>query len=273
MSGEKSKSECPTCGRDDFKNEYGMKIHHSQAHNQSIAGKEMQCVVCGSSFRATPSEVEDRETCSEECQNKRHSRRMAKEPVEHECPSCGCLFKTKPSKSHRIYCSPECYRSNQSAHMPKGDQHPEYQGGKIQSECAYCGDTFDIYPSRENKRVVCGQECYGKYFSEKYSGRDNPNYANGRVDSYGPNWSEQRKKRIKLDNSRCVVCGMSRGDHINEYNSDLEVHHITPRSEFLSDGIKRLPEEANQLDNLITLCKSCHGKWERIPLRPEVFEA
>jgi hypothetical protein len=41
----------------------------------------------------------------------------------------------------------------------------------------------------------------------------------------------------------------------------LHIHHITPRSEFES------VEASNSLSNLITLCPSCHRRWEELELR------
>jgi predicted HNH restriction endonuclease len=41
------------------------------------------------------------------------------------------------------------------------------------------------------------------------------------------------------------------------------VHHITPIRDFDT------PEEANTLDNLITLCEPCHAQWEGLYLRPD----
>ena len=52
-----------------------------------------------------------------------------------------------------------------------------------------------------------------------------------------------RKKVLERDNFSCVICGAK---------DKLEVHHIVTPHKFA------LPEEANRLDNLVTLCKKCH---------------
>ena len=54
-----------------------------------------------------------------------------------------------------------------------------------------------------------------------------------------------RKATILRDNCKCMECGKS--------NCRLEVHHIVPRR----------MKGSNTLDNLITLCSSCHDKTER----------
>lgn len=69
---------------------------------------------------------------------------------------------------------------------------------------------------------------------------------------YGPNWTKQRRKCLERDNHECRVCGKTE----EEIGREPAVHHITPRSEF-NDSWKQ-----NELNNLITLCHSCHGKLE-----------
>jgi transposase len=42
-------ARCPTCGRTDFADERAMRIHHKQAHDESLAdrGDRYRCHVCG----------------------------------------------------------------------------------------------------------------------------------------------------------------------------------------------------------------------------------
>jgi DNA-directed RNA polymerase subunit RPC12/RpoP len=66
---------------------------------------------------------------------------------------------------------------------------------------------------------------------------------------YGPDWTDIRQKVIESDGGGCVVC-------FSEEN--LVVHHREPLKRFDSH------EEANDLDNLATLCKRCHRRIESI---------
>jgi len=70
---------------------------------------------------------------------------------------------------------------------------------------------------------------------------------------YGESWTQKRRETLQRDNYRCRVCYQWGQPH---------VHHITPRREF--DDV----DESNTLDNLITLCPSCHmtleGKWQDV---------
>lgn len=76
-----------------------------------------------------------------------------------------------------------------------------------------------------------------------------------RPNDYGPNWKTQRRRALARDNHQCRMCGASEGM--------LHVHHIRPFREFnYAPGQNENYQEANQLDNLITLCPSCHRQAE-----------
>jgi DEAD/DEAH box helicase domain-containing protein len=63
---------------------------------------------------------------------------------------------------------------------------------------------------------------------------------------YGSDWDKIRQRVINRDGNRCQVCG-SKG-----HAQPLHVHHIQPFRSFTSR------ETANQLQNLVTLCPTCH---------------
>lgn len=65
--------------------------------------------------------------------------------------------------------------------------------------------------------------------------------------SYG-----MRESIIIRDGMKCRTCSMTRDEHKEKYNCDITVDHI--------DGNGRCSEKQNNNpDNLITLCKKCHG--------------
>lgn len=78
-----SQTECPTCG-DSFDSESGMKIHHAQAHDESIAGVSVECENCGNSFRKRQYEFEiyDSHFCGDDCRIK-HTRDI--DEIERLC--------------------------------------------------------------------------------------------------------------------------------------------------------------------------------------------
>lgn len=73
---------------------------------------------------------------------------------------------------------------------------------------------------------------------------------------YGPNWPKIREAVRKRDQFKCQVCGAG------ETNRQHEVHHKIPFRSFMRDGIIDR-EQANRLENLTTLCPSCHKKVEQ----------
>jgi DEAD/DEAH box helicase domain-containing protein len=76
---------------------------------------------------------------------------------------------------------------------------------------------------------------------------------------YGPNWPTQRDAARARDGHRCRQCGAPEREDRHH-----DVHHITPFRAFgyipgANDGY----ELANRLENLITLCPTCHRHVER----------
>ena len=74
----------------------------------------------------------------------------------------------------------------------------------------------------------------------------------------GPNWEQQRNRARARDGYRCRHCGApERPDRAHD------VHHIEP---FRTFGYVRGENdrylEANRLENLVTLCRSCHRRVE-----------
>ncbi len=67
---------------------------------------------------------------------------------------------------------------------------------------------------------------------------------------YGPGWPALRSLVLQRDHYACQVCGA--GENIEP----LHVHHKVPLRSFAS------LEQANRLDNLITLCSKCHRRAE-----------
>lgn len=65
--------------------------------------------------------------------------------------------------------------------------------------------------------------------------------------SYPENWDEIRERILERDDYTCQECGI----HQEDVDVQLVVHH--------KDGNK----ENCSPENLVTLCRSCHGKYGR----------
>lgn len=91
------------------------------------------------------------------------------------------------------------------------------------------------------------------------TGEENGYWKGGYEPYYGPNWAEQRRAARGRDDYCCVACGMTDGEHKEVFGWELEVHHIKPFAE--CDNHR----EANDLENLITLCRTHHREYEELP--------
>jgi len=84
---------------------------------------------------------------------------------------------------------------------------------------------------------------------------------------YGPDWDDIRTSIKKRDDFDCRVCERS--------PAQLHVHHISPAREFMtrSRDSEHDYESMNERSNLITLCPSCHGRFEGkwVDLPPSEF--
>ena len=234
-------TECPTCDRD-FDSVKGMKLHHVQAHGESIANVERECQHCGTIFEAPPAEVKrgGARYCSHECAG---IDATPGETLSRECEACGDTFtarKARVDNGDARYCSFECY-------------HGDRDSPTVDRMCEECGNEFTMRESQLEHRPgrYCSLECAG----EAHQGENHYNWKGGGVHYYGPNWEEQRDKARERDDHECQVCG----------SPEIHVHHIRPLRTFDTDEY----EQANALKNLICLCPSHHKKWEGIPLRPQ----
>lgn len=75
---------------------------------------------------------------------------------------------------------------------------------------------------------------------------------------YGPSWGQARQAALTRDGHRCRQCGAPERE-----GRTHDVHHIRPFREFgYIPGENRNDRLANQLDNLMTLCPTCHQRAE-----------
>ncbi len=74
---------------------------------------------------------------------------------------------------------------------------------------------------------------------------------------YGPEWPKIRDRVRARDKYTCQVCGTP------ETTRQHDVHHKTPFRAFTARDGSPDPSQANRLENLTTLCPSCHHKVEQ----------
>lgn len=126
--------------------------------------------------------------------------------------------------------------------------------------CTNCGADIDRSPAHLNHsgNNYCNQECYREHrYQDSEQAKSNV-------------WERVREEALERDNHTCQECGASGEQHQQEYYRGLDVHHIKPVATFEQEV------DAHTLDNLITLCPSCHQAHEIVSqlftLREEIQE-
>ena len=74
---------------------------------------------------------------------------------------------------------------------------------------------------------------------------------------YGPDWPKLRERVRTRDGFRCQVCGKPEGP------KQHDVHHKIPFRTFRDEHGHIFREQANRMENLVTLCHECHHKAEQ----------
>jgi len=230
--------------------------------------KIITCDNCDKEFKRQKGKIRDTHNfCCLECSNE--FQKTGK--IEVACSQCDKTIDRWPyqvENNKNFFCSKECEAKWLSENQTGKDHHNRKE--KIIVKCAICGKEKKVHPYRleRSDRFFCSRECQNKWQSENIKASDHPNWKGGSVRSryYGPNFSKQREKVLERDNYQCQACGKSQ-DEIK-----LHCHHIISYREFRYPIFKGNPiknplaefnwERANRLDNLITLCESCHPRVE-----------
>ncbi|MEF8784458.1 MAG: HNH endonuclease [Haloarculaceae archaeon] len=156
-----------------------------------------------------------------------------------------------------MYC-PSCVETEDWRDPPiiREDDHPRWNGGKVEVDCAVCDKTVERYPSHINgEATLCSDECRYDWLSETFTGDGHPNWKGGDTGNYGPGWNRVRREALERDGHECVLCGATKAD----IGRNPDVHHIVPVRVFAeSDGCEKT--DAHRLDNVISLCLPCHRK-------------
>lgn len=114
--------------------------------------------------------------------------------------------------------------------------------------CTYCNNSFDRFPSqRRGKEPFCSRDCYQKWSAKVhlFAGANNLAWKNGTSYSFS-RWGSRfefeinptLKKQIRTrDENQCRIC--SKSERLHTHHSDFNGKN-------------------HSLNNLVTLCASCH---------------
>lgn len=151
---------------------------------------------------------------------------------EKKCKICDKIF--QPNSSTQKYCSDDCRK------LAKNNRRNKYDREFLESikikQCVICGNEFEVN-SRSIRKKYCSEQC-----------RTKAEYLFGNAKQYHENYKDDKRfggnKKVVLerDQYKCKLCGS---------NKRLNVHHI--------DCSGQTCEPNHELDNLITLCNSCHA--------------
>jgi len=149
----------------------------------------------------------------------------------------------------------------------QGKNNPNWNS--IDAICDQCGAPITVIPFAMNsfQRHFCNIVCSMAWLNAHQVGANHPNWTGGEVEYYGPNWQQQKRAARSRDKKRCQYCGVT----AKKLGRELDVHHIRPFRTFgYVAGENDRYLEANRLENLISLCPSCHKRAEcrAIPLQP-----
>ena len=159
------------------------------------------------------------------------------------CAQCNKEIERYPSSiapSGKTFCSVECCNTYRWANIKKED-HPRWKGGPDIMTCEWCGKAFEIRVSRKKgEGRFCSRACLGMWISKYRSGEDSAHWHGGKNnESYSASFNRRLKQRIRRrDSYHCALCG----------DEGSIVHHVD------------YDKSNAEMNNLVTLCRSCHGK-------------
>ena len=236
--------KCPTCGAEQA-TEQGMRQHHTKVHDDPLPNR--CCSGCDAAFYDPKARQEFCDDCDSNAGKHNGNWKGAMETST--CKICSESFKYYPSNKEGTYCQ-DCVDEAEGL-LP---ENPQQKGPRKTIFCRSCGSELEARPSEVQNKTrgfFCGQECYGEWLSDNIVGPDHHQWEGGPID-YGQSWWSVRRAARERDDYKCQHCGRDK----LELGRNPDVHHLTPVREF------EQPENAHTLDNVITLCRSCHRRAE-----------
>jgi hypothetical protein len=185
--------------------------------------------------------------------------------VVRSCAMCGKPFETWPSRTKNLYCSYSCVWASKVGAVgtvPKKPRKPCPTCGKIVDGLTHKFCSFDCYVqsriTRDRPCEICGQVFRAHRKSARFCSRKCTGVFNQRNEGQGPvgrdgyrgsDWLKVAAVVRERDGNKCRNCSAEWAG-----GKRWPVDHIRPWRLFTSLG------EANNLDNLATLCPSCHSR-------------
>lgn len=206
--------------------------------------KERLCPACGKP------RLPWGKTCSREC------RLRLSRPRRIKCPTCGTVRWRREKEITARFCDRACMRAYKRAVV-------------VEYQCAFCGGKMQrrAAVNREAKVRFCSRSCASQY----YSGERANGYRGGVVRGRGFGWHKLAEEIRERDGRRCRRCGKTEAEN----GSKLAVDHLIPWRMFSGDPVPACctgmsataKDTANMPENLVAVCRFCHGKKVEIERR------
>lgn len=239
---------CPTCGREDFKSELGVKFHHTDVHGESLSEETFTCDYCDDEFTAPKhSRQEEHTFCDQDCSSSWMSENVVGENnkqynrIDVSCDNCGNTIQVKPNRTkvyHNHFCDNDCKYEWLSEYLT-GESNPKYNMEEY--VCENCGEKFNSIPAhRPEENKFCGRDCQAEW-QRTITGEDHPHYRGGHSGGFT---QSERDEIFQRDNYTCQECGND--------ESPIHAHHIIP--------VHENDDKAHNVENGKALCVECHAE-------------
>lgn len=210
-----------------------LRAYQAQKKAHRVAG--LKCRQCG----GPPTTSRMGRFCSRGCYlDSRRGKGKTRKP--QMCESCGAAFIAKLNYSGRWarFCSAKCLTA-------KVSQRPAF----LIVQCENCCAVFRRTAAgvKRVRRTYCSRRCQKAHMVGELA----PAWRGGSNPNRGAGWIKLAEQMRQRDGYTCQRCTKTQEDN----GERLSVDHIVPWRLFADKS------EANHPDNLISLCRECHG-WK-----------
>lgn len=237
--------DCPTCA-ESLDTEAGMRQHHAKVHGESLPNRT--CKGCGTKFYDPKARLTYCDDCDPNAGEHNGNYKNAKETAS--CRRCDSTFEYYPSNKEGVYCS-ECVVSAEEFLGTPSFEIRDIE--RLTRTCDFCDEEMQVLHSERERGHgrFCSRECLNGWLSKVRRGPKHHQWEGGPT-SYGGRWYQVRRAALERDNHECQHCGAS----AEELGQEPDVHHMVPVRSFDT------PSEAHKIENVVTLCRSCHRHAE-----------
>lgn len=241
---------CPTCG-DTFASDHGVKVHRKLSHGEAVK-PVLECDWCGNAFEVKPKREDTARFCSTKC-HYAHKRGGKKPPED---------------LLHRLHWEEElpALKMSDVLGYPRQTIERWMDDYGIERRDQSAAEELKWEQMTAEERAHQVAEAHETTREAVKSGEWHLQTDNPERNGYGAGWTDEKKEKVRAMYDRaCQGCGLSESESLESFGTKLDVHHIIPAGHFDD------PERRNSVENLVPLCRSCHRKWEGIPIRPQLI--